>query len=76
MIREILKPSGRNLTIQIPESFVGKTIEVIAFKINEPMVKIRKSKMENASQLKKELAEFSFNSGGYKFSRDEANDYE
>jgi len=33
------------------------------------------AKKKSVEQLKKELAEISGNSGGYKFDRDEANDY-
>ena len=77
MIRTILKPTKRDLLIRLPEHLIGKMIEVIAFEVDEsPVVKKGQSKKTSVEQLKKELAEFSFNSGGYKFDRDEANDYE
>jgi len=77
MIRTILKPTKRDLLIQLPEHLIGKVIEVIAFEVDEtPVAKKRQSKKNSVEQLKSELAEFSFNSGGYKFDRNEANDYE
>lgn len=77
MIRTILKPTKSSLTIKLPENLIGKVIEVLAFEVDETAeVKKRVAKKSSVEQLKKELAEFSFNSGGYKFDRGEANDYE
>ena len=33
MIREIIRPKDRNLTIKIPQEYVGKEIEYIIFPI-------------------------------------------
>ena len=42
MIRTVLKPVKRSISIDLPEDFVGKQVEVIAFTIDEaadqPMV--------------------------------------
>ncbi|WP_121812911.1 hypothetical protein [Mucilaginibacter kameinonensis] len=35
MIRTVVKPSNRNISISLPEEFVGKQVEVIAFTIEE-----------------------------------------
>ena len=35
MIREILKPKDTKLTIDIPESYIGKEVEFIIFPLNE-----------------------------------------
>ncbi len=35
MIRTLLIPENQDVSIQIPASFVGKQVEVIAFTINE-----------------------------------------
>jgi hypothetical protein len=35
MIRTVVKPSNRNISINLPEEFVGKQVEVIAFTIEE-----------------------------------------
>lgn len=77
MIRTIIKPTKRSLTIQLPENLIGKVVEVLAFEVEETKgTKKRITKKSSVEQLKKEFAEFAFNSGGYKFDRDEANDYE
>jgi hypothetical protein len=35
MIRTFLKPDTQNISIRLPQSFVGKKIEVIAFVVDE-----------------------------------------
>jgi len=35
MIRTVVKPANRNISISLPEDFVGKQVEVIAFTIEE-----------------------------------------
>ncbi len=35
MIRKILKPTGRNISIDLLEDFLGKQVEIIAFTIDE-----------------------------------------
>ncbi|MBE9585530.1 hypothetical protein IM792_13830 [Mucilaginibacter sp. JRF] len=35
MIRTLLKPDNQNISIRLPENFVGKQVEVIAFTVEE-----------------------------------------
>ena len=35
MIREIVKPEGNTYILNLPDEMVGKTLEVIAFEIEE-----------------------------------------
>ena len=35
MIRTLVKPDNQNISITLPENFVGKQVEVIAFTIEE-----------------------------------------
>jgi uncharacterized protein involved in tellurium resistance len=35
MIRTIVKPSKQDISINLPESFIGKQVEVIAFTVEE-----------------------------------------
>ena len=35
MIRTLLKPENQNISIRLPQNFVGKQVEVIAFIIDE-----------------------------------------
>jgi hypothetical protein len=78
MIRTILKPNKNSLTLQLPDDLVGKMIEVIAFSIEDSKAAIKdgSSKADRITALNKSLKKFRINSGGYKFDRDEANDYE
>ena len=78
MIRTILKSNKNNLTVQLPDNMVGKLIEVIAFSIEDINEKVKDAtpKEDRVAALKNKLKNFTFNSGGYQFNRDEANDYE
>ncbi|HEY4325931.1 MAG TPA: hypothetical protein VGN20_18220 [Mucilaginibacter sp.] len=78
MIRTILKSDKKILVLQLPDDLVGKTIEVIAFSIEDTNTTVKDSiSTENSvTAFKNKIKSFSFNSGGYKFDRDEANDYE
>lgn len=35
MIRTVIKPENQNITISLPENFIGKQVEVIAFTVEE-----------------------------------------
>lgn len=35
MIRTVIKPENHNITISLPENFIGKQVEVIAFTVEE-----------------------------------------
>jgi hypothetical protein len=78
MIRTILKSNKNSLTLQLPDDLVGKMIEVIAFSIEDTNTTIKDSTPieTRVTAFKNKIKEYSFNSGGYKFDRDEANDYE
>ncbi len=36
MIRTLLTPQQQNISIQVPQSYVGKPIEVLLFALDEP----------------------------------------
>jgi hypothetical protein len=38
MIRTLLVPENQNVSIQLPTSFIGKQVEVIAFTIDEGII--------------------------------------
>ena len=60
--------------MQLPEEMVGKTIEVIAFEIDEQKVVVDKSKrlLEIENLTKSSLVDLS----AFKFNRDDANNYD
>jgi len=68
MIHTIVKPNNNTLLLPIPDNYIGRQVEVIAFMIDEGK--------ETTSSKKKEV---SFNAvkldtRGFKFNRDEANE--
>ena len=74
MLREIITPKKRSVTVQLPEEMVGKTVEVIAFEIEtakkEPSRAQRLRRIE--ALTKSSLVDLS----GFSFDRNEANDYD
>jgi hypothetical protein len=77
MIREILKTGKSSLLLNLPDDLVGRLIEVIAFQVDENFpVKDNPPEETGADSFNNKIKAFGFNSGGYKFNRDEANDYE
>jgi hypothetical protein len=78
-----VSPVG-DLTLTIPKSWYGQKIEVIAFPVDEPfnasnssaltsgkVIENRKKREENSKKYA-----VSFRSLGYKFNREEANNYD
>ncbi|QEC79163.1 hypothetical protein [Mucilaginibacter ginsenosidivorax] len=76
MIRRILKSNKNWLTLELPDDLVGKMIEVIALSVENAAVEDPTSKEIRITTFKDKVRNFTFNSGGYKFDRDEANDYQ
>ena len=77
MLRTILTSNKNSLTLELPEDLVGKMIEVIAFSVEDnAIIKDVTPIEERMATLKDKLKKFAFNSGGCKFDRGEANDYE
>lgn len=74
MLREIITPSEPSFTMRLPEEMVGKTVEVIAFEINEqkPVPDKVQRLMEIEDLTKTTLVDLS----AFKFNRDQANNYD
>ncbi len=66
MYREIIFPSEQQPVYKFPKETYGKKVEII----------VEDDFIGNDKPIKELLKDFTFNSGGYKFNRDEANDYE
>jgi len=84
MYRQIFVSPVGNLIVPIPQSWYGQQIEVIAFPVNETIntanspalindkiAENRKKREENSRKYS-----VSFSSLGYKFNREEANNYD
>lgn len=68
MIRTIIIPNQQTISFDIPEDYVGKQIEVIAFAKDEGSTK------EKSAKQKATFSALSIDTRGYKFNRDEANE--
>ncbi|HEY9258251.1 hypothetical protein [Chitinophaga sp.] len=68
MIRTIIIPHQQSISFDIPEDYVGKQIEVIAFAKDEGNTKAKPAKQ------KVTFTALSLDTRGYKFNRDEANE--
>ncbi len=66
MIRTIIKAKKNYLTIRLPNEYVGKQLEVIAFMLEEEENKLG---IKNVS-----FDAVSLDTRGFKFNRDEANE--
>jgi hypothetical protein len=71
MLRRIITPKEKTLTLEIPESLMGQEVEILVFAINQE--ERVESKQVSFSKRTKDLRH---SSGGYKFNRLEANEYE
>jgi len=77
MIRELIKPSGNTYILNLPDEMVGKTVEVIAFEIENNDKSIEAKEVKNLQDIKQKYARYPVIShDDFQFSRDEANDYE
>ena len=78
MIRQIVIPKERTYTLEMPESFVGKKIELLAFEVEETVLERTDDKNEKSiKDLFDKFDGLTFESqGSYTFNRDEVTDYE
>ncbi len=68
MIRTIITASRNNLTLMLPDDFLGKQIEIIAFVIEEAIQKSEKKVSFTVLEVPEEVKT------NYRFNRDEANE--
>jgi hypothetical protein len=73
MLREIITSAETNVTIHLPNDMVGKTVEVIAFEINNESTAITPS--QRLSQIEALTKNTLVDISGFRFDRDEANNY-
>jgi hypothetical protein len=68
MIRRIVTTDNNLLTLPLPDNYVGKQVEVIAFVIDDTIADVAKAKKEVTFDAIK------LDTRGFKFNRDEANE--
>ncbi|RPH32189.1 MAG: hypothetical protein EHM93_10235 [Bacteroidales bacterium] len=67
MIRTVVTADKNTLILALPDSYIGRQLEIIAFAIDEP---VRQTQRASAKNVFKALK---FDTRGFKFNRDEAN---
>ncbi|HEY5407575.1 MAG TPA: hypothetical protein VIJ92_10810 [Ginsengibacter sp.] len=60
-IREIIVPDSNKLELTIPDHFIGKTIEVLAFEVGEKNNIYNNVKEKTFDAIKLNLSDFKFN---------------
>jgi len=68
MIRTIIKPDRQTISLNIPQNYVGKEIEIIAFAKDEGIDE------EQPAKRRMTFTALDIDTIGYKFNRDEANE--
>ncbi|QJD97733.1 hypothetical protein HH214_18555 [Mucilaginibacter robiniae] len=68
MVRTVITPNKQIISFEIPQSYVGKEIEVIAFTKDEGI------NTDQSAKKKVSFTALSFDTRNYKFNRDEANE--
>ncbi|HEY9122830.1 MAG TPA: hypothetical protein PK252_14735 [Bacteroidales bacterium] len=67
MIRTVITADKNTLILPLPDNYIGRQLEIIAFAIDEP---VKQTKRASAKDVFKALK---FDTRGFKFNRDEAN---
>lgn len=76
MIRQIIIPNKDTYVLEIPESFIGKRIEVIAFEIEDRDLNLKNTPL-TIEDLFEKFKNLTFDGKkSYVFNREEASDYE
>ena len=73
MIRKFLVPQERTYVLELPESFLGKEVEVLAFEVERKKDAVSSKSLKD---IEEELVGLTVNDPGFAFDRDEANNYE
>jgi hypothetical protein len=60
-IREIVIPENNKIELTIPDNFIGKKIEVLAFELEEKQKLSRSRRKRSFNAIALDLTEFKFN---------------
>jgi len=75
MLRQIIKPSEPSFTLILPSDMIGKTVEVIAFEIEDNTTKKKTDKAEKIRLIRAITGKSLVDLSNFKFNRDDANNY-
>jgi len=77
MIRELIKPVDNTYILNLPDEMIGKTVEVIAFEVENVDKLTEVSNPQTIHDIRERYSHYPVISHeNYRFNRDEANDYE
>jgi hypothetical protein len=76
MLRQIITPSEPSFTLNLPAEMVGKTVEVIAFEIDDITSRQQLSKEEKIKSIQSITNQSLIDLSKFKFNRDDANNYD
>jgi hypothetical protein len=69
MIRTVVTPDKNYLSFNIPDKYIGKKLEVIAFAVDEPL-----DDVIYTNKSRKSFSAIKLSTKGFKFNREEANE--
>ena len=70
MVRQIIKARSKDIHILIPEDYIGKTLEVLTYALDEPKTDLKKDNLTSINEIYKDIrVDFT----NFTFDRDEAN---
>lgn len=75
LIREIIVPTENTYVLHLPDAMIGRQVEVIAFDLGKT-VEPPMGNAEKMERLRASLDGLRVDLSGFKFDRDEANDYD
>jgi hypothetical protein len=69
MIRTVVTPDKNSLSFNIPDNYIGKKMEIIAFAVDEPSEDVIYT-----TKSRKSFSAVKLKTKGFKFDREEANE--
>ena len=78
LIRKIIVPTGNSYVLTLPDEMIGKRVEVIAFELNKDIPVIDGESVDQSQivdEIKGIFKENLVDMSGFKFNREEANNY-
>jgi hypothetical protein len=77
MYRQIFTPSEQNSSIPIPRKIVREKVEIIAFPVSDTNESGKQDTIQEKQKRRNKLLDkYLIDLSGFKFNRDEANDYD
>ena len=77
MVRKILVPTENTYLLHLPDSFVGRSVEVLAFEVEAPAEGVaHPDAASTRARLEALVAGYLVDLRNFKFDRNEANNYD